>query len=616
MAPREDKGSLNQALKNWANYLDGNKSVNIFAWLLISGPSIYFGFLTYSSGESSRALFELINISITQCVIFIGLVLGKPIILGKRKKSSAFRILGLYFFAASLSSLYLVIALGIGFIPITTGVSAWIVFSLGSLVQVTWLSVAHLVTALWTDNLKLVQELKIKAAQLESLRVQSQEALSRELNALREMVSRRIDKVLQGIDEQVRNLDASSRPTQILASAKKVQDLSNYQVRQLSHEIAGSEIPAPGLTPVNYGFRQVWREALRGSSDANLYWPWVAGIGSINAITLAMQRNGLPDLAAFAVGLAIGVVVLRTLDILRVALTRTSPEWFKALSVLILYMVANFLVTGLIAWIGGFIPVIAEFANLMVIAVPVATLFLWVMVFFIRGFIQNQRVRALDLESQSALLEVEIQRALAATLAARQKLSKLLHGTVQGRLASVSLALTASASAETSQLADEYLKKAKIQLDLTREDLNSTLWADEDEEDVNSQLADMISSWESIVSIEQAISKEAANFLNSRPDIGSHVLQAHREAITNAARHSTSREISITIDVEPRLDPDQIIFVAKNTTQKPLEKNEPGFGILSLKDFAASVELDVKNGQATLKVIWNVEDFKATAPRS
>jgi hypothetical protein len=62
--------------------------------------------------------------------------------------------------------------------------------------------------------------------------------------------------------------------------------------------------------------------------------------------------------------------------------------------------------------------------------------------------------------------------------------------------------------------------------------------------------------------------------------------------------------------------PDQIIFVAKNTTQKPLEKNEPGFGILSLKDFAASVELDVKNGQATLKVIWNVEDFKATARSS
>lgn len=609
MASGQNTSSLKVLLESWASYLSEGRAVSFFAFAVITPPSLFFGFLTYSGRTGNPPMLEAASIVLSHFGLYFGLLIGKYPILGARPHPSAFRILGLYFFAGEVSAAILIVMLNLPVSNIGAGTSGWVVAVFGVFVSVAWLTISHLVVSLWLQNFRMIRELKIKTLQLEEVRSSAQGELSAQLRQLREVVAEKIERVLDGIQAQVQSLSKESSPREFLNSAQRIKGLSNQEVRELSHQIAASDFSEAGLQAIRPAWWQTWREALKTSGDTQLYWPWVAGIGSINAIALAMQRNGWPEVLTFAFGLAVGIVVLRALDLIRVPIFAKASDLAKTVSVLGVYLITSVSVTWLLSLGAQFVPVVQEFTSLMQVAVPVAIFFLWMMVFLIRGFVQNSRYRALELLEQSHLLELEINRARAATQATREKLSKVLHGTVQGRLASVSLALTASAEASDSNSASQLLTRAKEQLDLTREDLNTALWNLNDEEDVNVQLADLIKSWESILKIDFKISKPAAEFLNGRQDIGAQVLTAHREAITNAARHSSSKSLSLQIDVEPHASPTRVILEAQNKVFTRNLSSEPGIGISSLKNYAHDVKFEIIEDTAALRVVWLVSEF-------
>lgn len=609
MASGQNKSSLAELLNRWASYLSEGRAVSFIAFAVITPPSLFFGFLTYFGRTEIAAWLGATAIVLSHFGLYFGLLLGKNLILGKRQKYSAIRILSLYFFASQISAFILILLLQLPLLEIGDGISAIDVSVFGGLVSIAWLTISHLVVSLWLQNFKMVRDLKTKTLQLEEVRTNAQSELSAQLRQLREVVAEKIDRVLEGIQAQVRALNSDSSPLDFLSSAQRIKELSNQEVRELSHQIAASDFSEAGLQAIRPSIWQTWRETLKTSGDTQLYWPWVAGIGSINAVSLAMHRNGVPDLLTFVFGLALGVVALRTLDLMRVPLVARASDLIKTLSVLAAYLVTSLSVTWLINLLAQLVPEVKEFASLMMVAVPVAIVFLWVMVFMIRGFVLNSRVRAVELLEQSHLLELEIERARAATYAAREKLSKVLHGTVQGRLASVSLALIASAEVGNGAAANQLLIRAKEQLDLTREDLNTALWNFQDEDDVNAQLADLIASWESLLDIDFKISQPAADFLNQREDIGAHVLAAHREAITNASRHASSKSLTIQIEIEPRDNPERVILLASNDVVTTQALNEPGIGFSSIRNYASEVNFEIKGLMAYLKVVWLVDNF-------
>jgi signal transduction histidine kinase len=609
MAPGKNKSSLGVLLERWASYLSDGRAVSFSAFAIITPPSIFFAFLTYFGRTNNPGWLEAITIVFAHFGLYLGLVVGRRPILGKSTNPTALRILTLYLFASQVTAASLIFFLRLPIVSSSSGISAWVVSIFGGMVSITWLTISHLVASLWMQNFQLVHNLRTKALQLEEVRSVAQGELSAQLRQLREVVSEKIDRVLEGIQLQVRALNTKSSPNDFLASAQRIRSLSNQEVRELSHQIAASDFSEAGLQSIRPTWWATWKEALKTTGDTQLYWPWVAGIGSVNAISLAMHRNGPLEVLTYLFGLAVGIVVLRALDLVREPLFIRASDLAKTASVLVLYLLTSVSVTGLISLGAQLVPEVAEYTTLMMASIPVAIFFLWFMVFMIRGFVQNSRLRALDLTDQSRLLEAEIQRAQAATHAAREKLSKVLHGTVQGRLASVSLALTASAEAHSAEAAADLLARAKDQLDLTREDLNNALWNFQDDEDVNAELADLIESWKSILDVDFKISTMAANFLNERQDIGTHVLNAQREAITNAARHANSKSISIWIDLEPKQDPKLVVMNAANDLVTKDEIPQPGFGFNSLKNYASSVEFKVEDSTATLRVVWLIEDF-------
>lgn len=578
---------------------------------MVSVPSIIFSFFTYADRTGKTFFEEAVAIVVSQLALLLGLVIGEKLILGRQVIHSPIRLLILYFFAGQFSSVSLILLLQIKFIAVGEGISAWVILTVGTFVHMAWLTIAHLALSLWQQNYSLIRELTTKTLQLEKLRTVAQGELSAELRALRDVVSEKIEQGLERIQLQVQQLSIKSAPMEFFESAKRIRDLSNQEVRQLSHQIAASDFSEVGLQSVRPDWRHTWAEALKVTGNAQLYWPWIAGIGSINGIGLALQRRGLPEIFTFVLGIAVGVVVLRLLDELRIVLVARASNLVKTASVFALFMVTSTGVTLAVDAIAEVVPGLSEYTNLLVYVVPVAVFFLWLMVFFITGFVQNFKTRAAELRHQSRLLELEIERARAATAAAKQKMSKVLHGTVQGRLASVSLALTAAANETSSKAAQKLLKQAKEQLDLTRDDLNSALWNFEDEEDVNAQLADLIASWESILDIDFKMTRAAAEFLNRREDIGQFVLAAHREAINNAARHSSSKSLSLEIAIAPEQDPEHVILTATNAAVGSTEREPWGLGINSLRSHAREVDFSVRQQVATLKVVWDVADFSA-----
>ena len=612
MASGQNKSSLTGLLEIWTSYLSDGRAVSFGAFSVITPPSLFFGFLTYGGRTDNPAWLEATAIVLSHFGLYLGMLLGKKAILGKGTKPSALRILLLYSFASQVSGFILISLLKLPFSANQGGISAWVVCVFGLFVAVAWLTISHLVVSLWLQNFRMIRDLKTKTLQLEEVRSNVQGELSAQLRQLREVVAEKVDRVLEGIQTQVRSLSIDSSPRDFLSSAMRVRGLANQEVRELSHQIAASDFSEAGLQAIRPDWWQTWREALKTSGDTQLYWPWVAGIGSVNAISLAMQRNGLPDVLTFVFGLAVGIVSLRALDLIREPLFAKASDLTKTISVLAVYLIASVSVTWLLHQGAYFVPEAKEFTSLMMVSVPVAIIFLWLMVFLIRGFVNNSRLRAIELVEQSRLLEQEIDRARTATHATREKMSRVLHGTVQGRLASVSLALTASSEASNRDTANELLIKAKEQLDLTRDDLNTALWNLNEEDDVNVQLEDLIASWHSILDVDFNISQCAAEILNSRQDIGTHVLTAHREAITNAARHSSSKSISIQIDVEPQPNPERVILLAENEISSNHVFQEPGIGISSLKNYAEDVSFQIVDKKAVLKVTWLISKFEDT----
>jgi signal transduction histidine kinase len=135
----------------------------------------------------------------------------------------------------------------------------------------------------------------------------------------------------------------------------------------------------------------------------------------------------------------------------------------------------------------------------------------------------------------------------------RDQVSLVLHGSVQGRLTAVSLALRthidevkAGGHPDQRQL----LERVTLMLERALEDVQSVFAGEPPPESIDTRMQVMKAQWLGLLDISWGVSPRAAEVLGADPDCAAWVYEILGEAITNASRHGGAGSIHLRIDVD------------------------------------------------------------------
>jgi signal transduction histidine kinase len=187
---------------------------------------------------------------------------------------------------------------------------------------------------------------------------------------------------------------------------------------------------------------------------------------------------------------------------------------------------------------------------ILVASVGVVCLALLAMALEVR---RRSREDALNLASR-----IRVREAMAAELdrageRMRDQVSLVLHGSVQGRLTAVSLALrTHIDEVKAGRHPDQrqLLERVTLMLERALEDVQSVFAGESPPESIDTRMQVMKAQWLGLLDIAWGVSPRAAEVLGADPDCAAWVYEILGEAITNASRHGGAGSIHLRIDVD------------------------------------------------------------------
>lgn len=482
-----------------------------------------------------------------------------------------------------------------------TGLSAWAVISVSAVIVAAWILMGHLALSLLISNFEHLRELQVKNAQLQMLTETAADDLRRHRESLQFEITERVHRVLDRISEQLSKLYFQADPAAILATAQNIREASEVDIRALSHELA--EPVKTDFLPKVPKNRIDWRTFFRIGGNASANIPWVASVGALMAFSMAIAiGNGITFLVV-AIALAIGLPALWLVDMLRNRLTADWPTWIRILSVPLEYVGMALLGVEIVRVFTRDIEQLQESLVLFSIAVPVGAVVIWSLIFAIRGFSNAIEGRAKVLERTSSELQVTLDRLQGQLRDVRNRLARLLHGSVQGRLASVSLALAATAGQNDKALADEMGNRARAQLELARKDL-AEAFSDERSLPIFSlALDELLAGWAGLIESNLIISEEIKSLLDSDQVLGEIVIHAVQECFTNAVRHGSARQIEFVFSIAEG-SPRSLKMTATNDGNASAEIIKPGLGWQTMVADAQALEVSRGEGTFEISLTW------------
>lgn len=527
-----------------------------------------------------------------------------PLLLAAGSRRSLIRVWIVYWLAGELAAIYFVSVFNLPFAAPGSGVSAVTLLITNGFLKIVWFSIAHLATSLIDRHLQTLAQLQAKTAELTSLRVEVKDQLALELVALRRAINDKIVDALALISTQLSALTESSPREELAKRASTVAQVCDAEVRALSHEISSSEFE-PRLQ--TFAPKKSWTILLTthpGMSDVQLRWEWVAAIGLVNAVTLALQHGGWLSTFAAVGAIVLGIFCIRPLDAWRLRVFKNKTARVNALLILSEYATLTIAILTLLSIIGLNVPEIGEFMASVYVVTPIVILVLWVLVQIIHNVDARLKFAQLDLAKKNHQLALEVEQAQAQSARARGRLGKLLHGTTQGRLASVSLALAAAADAKSSEAIRTLLDQARNQLSIAEDELRETLGAEHIKSPTNpdQELVELVAGWRNLVSITYELEPAAKKFLERRPDLAQAVLDAARECVTNAVRHGSARNIEMRIGTS-----EELTLVVINDGDQ-IDRLIPGFGVTSISATGADVRFASEGTRTSVRVAWRISE--------
>ena len=601
---------MKRAAAKLVELLPASRAANPWVMLVLTPLLMFFGSITYLPSADHDNVYVFAALVISRLASSVLVMSAKPILFRLFSKPSAWRLILLYLVGGLGDSIVLIAMLDIPWIPLGSGLSSWAVISVSAIVVAAWLLMGHLALALLLQNFKNYAELQTKNAQLQKLVDNANSELRKHQTQLQTEISERVQRVLDRISAQLEQLNFKSDPTQILETAASIREASEADIRGLSHELSA---------PVNANFlpdlpnrKTNWRQFARISVEGSAHISWVVAVGSLMAFSLAMAVGGWLTAAVVAVALIVGVPILWITDRGRRAMSKRWPIWLRVVSVPVEYVGLVLVGVEIVRQLTRDLEEIQSILNLFEIAVPIGAVLIWLLIFVIQGLSNSIQERSIDLEKASRALELTIERLQSQLREVRNRIARLLHGSVQGRLASVSLALAATAGENDKAISDEMGFKARAQLELARKDLAEAFAENRDVPVFSRALGDLLSSWSGLIEFDLKLDQKISDLLDADPLLGEIVAHAVQECFTNAVRHGSARNIQLAF-VLSNSDEPILKLTAKNDGNFATKEFKPGLGWQTMIADAASVNMSALDSAFQVEITWPVIQSRLVA---
>lgn len=601
---------MKRAAAKLVELLPASRAANPWVMLVLTPLLMFFGSITYLPSADHDNVYVFAALVISRLASSVLVMSAKPILFRLFSKPSAWRLILLYLVGGLGDSTVLIAMLDIPWIPLGSGLSSWAVISVSAIVVAAWLLMGHLALALLLQNIKNYAELQTKNAQLQKLVDNANSELRKHQTQLQTEISERVQRVLDRISAQLEQLNFKSDPTQILETASSIREASEADIRGLSHELSA---------PVNANFlpdlpnrKTNWRQFAHISVEGSAHISWVVAVGSLMAFSLAMAVGGWLTAAVVAVALIVGVPILWITDRGRRAISKRWPIWLRVVSVPVEYVGLVLVGVEIVRQLTRDLEEIQSILNLFEIAVPIGAVLIWLLIFVIQGLSNSIQERSIDLEKASRALELTIERLQSQLREVRNRIARLLHGSVQGRLASVSLALAATAGENDKAISDEMGFKARAQLELARKDLAEAFAENRDVPVFSRALGDLLSSWSGLIEFDLNLDQEISDLLDADLLLGEIVAHAVQECFTNAVRHGSARNIQLAFGLSNSDEP-ILKLTAKNDGNFATKEFKPGLGWQTMIADAASVNMSALDSAFQVEITWPVIQSRLVA---
>lgn len=420
-------------------------------------------------------------------------------------------------------------------------------------------------------------------------RNQASQRLSSELMALREQVE---NSLIPTIDSLANRLADES-------TASEIRDLCEGELRDLGRQITQAE---PTLAAAQASARSslfhVARSVFRlGQVSPNQLMIAISVIG----ITFAFNNAGWAAAALAIIGLSCGYLLVIAIDPWR-RRTFGAEGWPSFISALTMYFSIAVVGAKLVNWGLPLYPELWDFIDTLEWLLPGFLVLLWFILASAGGAKRalNEAVELFLIEN--AKLESTNRQLLARSRQARESLYRLVHGSVQGRLAAVSMALNVSADGPNFQ---EVRAQAAEQMEAARRDLIDAFAgrpSADAEGGFRRRLESIAMAWRNLIAIQVSIDEQEFDLIESFGEpLVSDLTASVQEAITNAHRHSRASRIHVGVEVSS----DSVDLIATNDRSAPAPiAVGSGSGLQELEKSGAKVTLSHHDNATTLRVSW------------
>lgn len=598
MAPRKSSSALNRLTDFLNGYLPGKLATNPWVLLSLSPFMIYFGVESYFPKSNTDLAYVITVIALAHLSTSVTAVFLNYLVIRYFMVRSVVLLLLIYLLAGVMDSWVIIAGLGIPWVMPGTGLSAWSVIIFGSLVASAWLLMGHLALGLLIGNARAYIEIQASNNELIALKNSTQVELRNYRENLQGAIAERVERALEQISKRLANLSGATDSKLLLNTAANVRELAESDVRRLSHELAeasadGFELPRTKRKLTWIGFAK-----FGGDSSANI--PWVLSVGSLQAISLALAIGDTDTTLVVAISLLIGFPVLVFVDSIRKKLVKKSPIWWQIISAPLEYLVMSLIGVQIVGYVAKDFGNLDKYLDKFMTAVPIGGMSIWFLIFLIRGFSATYAARTKQLAETSKALLDSLTSVRLELVAVRSRLAKLLHGSVQGRLASVSLALIAAASAKNTTEANNLLSQAKSQLELVKQDLSDAFTIRNDSMDFSDRLEELIAGWQGLVEIDLNLDDQIRENLQHNSVLSQKVLESMQECLTNAVRHSAANSVSFNFS----LSESKLIMKARNQGAIQPSGINPGLGWRQMADAADSIEMENLTDGFEVRLGW------------